>query len=154
MKQITSAIKQKYECTESSRNGSFVYKTVEFNMIYSLLSMISFVAIWALLGGPALTINSSKTTVSQKCQGAMEIQKYHGRTNQLTDWHGQVLETLAWLKTTILQILSCHCGIVRGAAPSLTSFSTNAGPPSHCATILLQFVWRRINWIFLNFSTQ
>ena len=57
MKQITSAIKQKYECTESSRNGLFVYKTVEFNMIYALMLMISFVAIYALLGGPALTIN-------------------------------------------------------------------------------------------------
>ena len=35
-----------------------MYKTVEFNMIYALMSMISFVAIYALLGGPALTINS------------------------------------------------------------------------------------------------
>ena len=44
--------------TESSRNGLFVYKTGEFNMIYALLSLIPFVAIYALLGGPALTINS------------------------------------------------------------------------------------------------
>ena len=35
-----------------------MYKTVEFNMIYALMSMISFVAIYVLLGGPALTINS------------------------------------------------------------------------------------------------
>ena len=35
-----------------------MYKTVEFNMIYALMSIISFVAIYALLGGPALTINS------------------------------------------------------------------------------------------------
>ena len=35
-----------------------MYKTVEFNMIYALMSIISFVAIYALLGGPALAINS------------------------------------------------------------------------------------------------
>ena len=35
-----------------------MYKTVEFNMIYALMSIISFVAIYALLGGPVLTINS------------------------------------------------------------------------------------------------
>ena len=28
---------------------------------------------------------SSKTTVAQKCSGAMEIQKYHGRTDRPTD---------------------------------------------------------------------
>ena len=47
------AIKQR-----SSRNGLFVYKIGEFNMIYELLSLIPFVAIYALLGGPALTISS------------------------------------------------------------------------------------------------
>ena len=38
----------------SSRNGLFVYKISELNMIHEL-SLIPFVAIYALLGGPALT---------------------------------------------------------------------------------------------------
>ena len=42
----------------SSTNGLFVYKIGEFNMIYYFLSLIPFVAIYALLGGPALTQSS------------------------------------------------------------------------------------------------
>ena len=36
-----------------------MYKTGKFYIIYLLLSLIPFVAIYALLGGPALTINKS-----------------------------------------------------------------------------------------------
>ena len=45
-------------CAMISFGGLFVYKTGEFNMIYALLLLITFVVIYALLGGPALTINS------------------------------------------------------------------------------------------------
>ena len=59
--QFTNSV-NKHKCRpfkqRSSRNGLFVYKIGEFNMIYELLSLIPFVAIYALLGGPALTKSS------------------------------------------------------------------------------------------------
>ena len=59
--QFTNSV-YKHKCRpfkqRSSRNGLFVYKIGEFNMIYELLSLIPFVAIYALLGGPALTKSS------------------------------------------------------------------------------------------------
>ena len=79
----------------SSTNGLFVYKIGEFNMIYYFLSLIPFVAIYALLGGPALTQSSWLGDRNQFIEPGLAV------TSSGWEWQWQTVTDSDWQWRTV-----------------------------------------------------